>query len=81
MAKYLVSHKGVSIYFDDHGKCLPHKGCGRQEMIMGYLRGMAKLIATVNLNDDWVIFGKHMEVVVEELMNHDDRHKKEKDKR
>jgi len=85
MTKYLVSHKGMSIYFDDKHECNKHDDkdwkygtdrCKRKKMIETYLVGVVKLITTVNLNDDWILFGKHMEIVVEELLHYDDGHKK-----
>lgn len=85
LTRYLVSHKNCSIYFDDKHECnkcddkdwkYSTDKCKRKRMIEEYLVGVVKLLTTVNLNDDWRLFGKHMEIVVEELMNYDDRHKK-----
>ena len=74
--KYLISHKGCTIIFDDKRRCgdCP-KARGKEEVTQDYLKGLAKLIVAVDVNNDWIMFGQQMQQVVTKLMSADERTK------
>jgi len=72
--KHIVSHKGCTIIFDDHTEYCA--GCEKTErrdrLISRYLRGVAKLVYAVNVNNDWIEFAQEMQNVALKLRDLDD---------
>jgi hypothetical protein len=74
--KYLTSHKGCTIIFDDKRRCKDCSKAGeREEMIQSYLKGLTKLIVSVNVNNDWLMFSDQMQQVIDNMMNAKERTK------
>lgn len=83
--KYLISHKGCTIIFDDKCERRRCKDCPKvhksDDIVQDYLKGMAKLLVAVNVNNDWVMFGEEIQRVVTKLKNAGKRTKHREDSR
>ena len=78
--KYLISHKGCTIIFDDKRRCRDcPKECGKDEVIQDYLKTLAKLVVAVNTYNHWIPFGEEIINVAKNLDKIDNRTKHSKD--